>query len=83
MSSMFKLEAGRTYRIQAGRVDKRIFIFIDGELAVECVDPEPLPYGKVGLGLYASKIQFRNFKVLRPAVKPFLTTYAELHGKKG
>ena len=81
MSSLHKLEAGRIYHIQTGRVDNRIFIFIDGELALECADPEPLPYGKIGFGLYASKVQFRNLKVMRPCVRPFITSYAELHGK--
>ncbi len=83
MTSMHHFVAGKTYHIQTGRVGKRLFIFIDGELAVECVDPDPLPYGKIGFGVYASKAQFRNLKVYRPLVKDFRTTYQELHMAKG
>ncbi|MBQ5926462.1 MAG: InlB B-repeat-containing protein, partial [Clostridia bacterium] len=80
--SMHRFEVGKTYRIQTGRVGNRLFIFIDGELAVECTDPDPLPYGKFGFGVYASKAQFRNLKVYRPFAQEFKTSYQELKKNK-
>ena len=82
MTGMHRFEVGKTYRIQTGRVGNRLFIFIDGELAVECTDPDPLPYGKFGFGVYASKAQFRNLKVYRPFAQEFKTSYQELKKNK-
>ena len=49
------------------------------EKEVEMLDKKPLnKYGRVGLGVYASKIFFRDFKVYKPFVKKFETSYEEL-----
>jgi len=66
ITSAFKLETGRTYKIQAGSIDGHCFIIVDGNLIIEVFDPDPIDYnkcGKVGFGVYASHIQFRNLKV--------------------
>ena len=69
----------KEYHIQTGRVGKRLFLFVDGELIVELADNNPIEkYGRVGLGVYASKIQFRDFKVFKPYTVPFNTSYEDL-----
>ena len=72
-------DKNKEYHIQTGRVGKRLFLFVDGELLVELADNNPIEqYGRVGLGVYASKIQFRDFKVFKPYAVPFNTSYEDL-----
>ena len=71
--------ASKEHHIQTGRAGNNLFLFVDGELVVEMLDRKPLnKYGRVGLGVYASKIFFRDFKVYKPFVKKFETSYEEL-----
>ena len=66
MTQAFQLEAGKTYHVQAGSINGHCFIFANSKLIIEVDDPNPIDtskYGKVGLGVYASRIQFRNLKV--------------------
>lgn len=79
LTSLHNFTAGQTYLIQAGKVGNTIFMFIDGVLAVEIIDANPIvDFGRVGLGVYASKAQFRNFKVYKPYVRDFDVSYADL-----
>ncbi len=79
LTGMHHFEPNKEYHIQSGRVGTRLFLFIDGVLAVELTDNNPIErYGKVGLGVYASKVAFRDFKVYKPYYQDFLTTYEEL-----
>lgn len=79
LTGMHRFDPNKEYHIQTGRVGNRLFLFIDGELAVEVTDPNPLTeYGRVGLGVYASKIQFRDLKVYKPYTQPFKTSYEEM-----
>jgi hypothetical protein len=72
----------KEYHVQAGRIGKRLFLFVDGELIVELLDTNPLEKcGRVGLGVYASKIQFRDFKVFKPYTVPFDASYQEMRKK--
>ena len=81
MSGLHDLVPGKTYRIHAGRVGNWVFIFIDGKLAVEMQDTDPIAFGRVGFGVYACKAQFRNFKLYKPYSEEFKTTYKEIHQK--
>ena len=67
LTGMHRFVPGQEYHIQTGRIGTRLFLFIDGELAVELTDNQPIEeYGRVGLGVYASKIAFRDLKVFKP-----------------
>ncbi|MCL2420964.1 MAG: hypothetical protein FWD03_03825 [Defluviitaleaceae bacterium] len=66
LTHAFQLEAGRTYRIQTGSIDGHCFIFVDGKIVIEVFDPDPIDtskYGRLGFGVYASHVQFRDLKV--------------------
>ena len=83
-TSLHRFKAGQIYHIQAGRVGEFCFIFIDGVLAIELKDQNPIDnYGKVGFGVYASTAQFRDFKLYKPYSLPFATTYEEIEEQKG
>ena len=76
---LLNFEPGRTYRIQAGSVDGHVFAFIDGQLAIELTDPDPIDstvHGLVGFEAYASKIQIRNVAVRQIVWEPREQTYA-------
>ena len=61
----------------------RLFLFIDGELAVELTDNQPIEnHGRVGLGVYASEVAFRDFKVYKPYVQKFKISYQQVRKNK-
>jgi hypothetical protein len=63
---LFSFEPGRIYNIMGGSVDGHCFIFVDGILALEVTDPDPIDsqkFTKVGFEAYCSHIQIRNIKV--------------------
>lgn len=80
-SSLFKLEPGTTYRIQGGIVEDQLFIFIDGKLAIETKDANPIDssvHSRVGFDAYASHLQIRNLVIRQACWKPIQLSYAEL-----
>ena len=67
-TQLLKFEAGRYYHVQCGSICGHIFCVIDGALALEVMDPDPIDqsrYGKVGFEAYCSQIQIRKFSVKR------------------
>jgi hypothetical protein len=63
---LFGFEPGRIYNIMGGSLDGHCFIFVDGVLALEVTDPDPIDsqkFTKVGFEAYCSHIQIRNVKV--------------------
>lgn len=66
-------EPGKTYHVQTGSIEGHAFVIIDGALALEVTDPDPIDvqkHGLVGFEAYCSHIQFRNLKILRAAYEP-------------
>ncbi len=83
VTALHKFEPERTYHIQTGRIGDKLFLFIDGEHIIEVRDPDPITeFGKVGFGVYASKVQFRSLKVYRPLCDEWYTSYVEMRSKK-
>jgi hypothetical protein len=69
---------GRTYRIQAGSIDGNCFIFIDGKLAIELTDPDPLDntkYTSVAFTAWSSSIRIKNIMIRQIAWKPLVMKY--------
>ena len=59
-------EAGREYFIQAGSVDGHCFVFVDGILRLEVLDPQPInsrAHARVGFEAYQSMISVRQVEV--------------------
>lgn len=77
-TSLFKLQAGRIYRIQAGNITGYCFIAVDGCVALEVQDPSPLDtnrFNRVGLGVYCSHVQFRDVSIKQIKWNPVLQSY--------
>ncbi len=77
-TSSFAPQSGKEYHIQAGIIDDRCFLAVDGVVIVEMRDPDPICHpgkNRVGLGVYCSKAEFRDFKVLRPKYERLKLSY--------
>ena len=67
-TKLFHFTPGRIYHIQCGSIGGHIFCLIDGELAIETTDPDPIDqtkFGRIGFEAYCSHIQIRNLKIKR------------------
>ncbi|NEW84097.1 MAG: hypothetical protein GZ094_17250 [Mariniphaga sp.] len=75
---LFDFEPGKSYKIQAGSIDGQCFIFADGKLLLEAMDPDPIDnqkYTKVGFEAYCSKIKIRNIVIRQIAWEPVEMKY--------
>lgn len=79
-TSLFKFKPGKIYHIEAGSIDGHCFIFADGNLLLETMDPEPIDnqkYTKVGFEAYASAIRIRNIVIRQIFWEPYDIKYEE------
>ena len=63
---LLDFQPGKLYHIIAGSIDGHCFIFANGQLLLEAMDPDPIDhqkYTQVGLEAYCSHIKVRNFKI--------------------
>ena len=78
MTPLFALEAGRRYKIQCGMVNDTLFFFVDGQLIMELVDPDPLIKkgpGRIGFSAYQSHIRYSRLRVYKPKSEPIKRSY--------
>jgi hypothetical protein len=78
LTPLFRFEPGRIYHIQGGSIDGHCFVFVDGRLAIELTDPDPIDssrYAKIGFEAYCSHIQIRNVKIWRLAWEAVEASY--------
>ena len=71
--SGFIAESGKEYHIQTGIVGDTCFLVVDDKLILTFTDDNPIndpDCNHVGLGIYCSKIAFRQFRVYRAIVHP-------------
>lgn len=67
-TKLFDFKPGQVYHICVGNIGNDLFIAIDGVVALEVHDPNPIDimkYGKIGFEAYCTKIKFKNVKVKR------------------
>lgn len=77
---LFPFVPGKIYTIQAGSIDGHCFIFADGKLLLEAMDPDPIDnsrFTKVGFEAYASHIRIRNVKIRQIVWRPVEMRYDE------
>ena len=76
---LFPFTPGQTYHLQGGSIDGHCFLFVDGKLVLEVMDPDPIDsqrYAKIGFEAYASHIQLRHVQVRSLAWDPIERHYA-------
>ena len=70
---------GRAYHIQCGSLNGHVFVLIDGVLALEVTDPDPIDpetYGRVGFEAYCSRIAVTKFAIKRAVWQDTQKSYA-------
>ena len=70
---LLDFQPGKLYHIMAGSIDGHCFIFANGQLLLEAMDPNHIDnqnYTKVGLEAYSSNIKVRNVKIRQIKWKP-------------
>jgi len=81
MTSLLALSPGQEVLVQTGLVHSRCFVFVDGALVVDLRDPAPIAdpaCGRIGLGVFFSRVRFRDLRVLAPHVVREEASYAAL-----
>lgn len=67
-TKLLDFEPGRVYHVTAGNVGNDIFFFIDGKLALEITDPDPIDIdhlGLIGFEAYCTRVKYKNLKIKR------------------
>ena len=67
-TKLLNFEPGRVYHMAVGNIGSDIFVAIDGVLALEIRDPQPIDYmkyGRIGFEAYCTKVKYRNLTVRR------------------
>ncbi len=65
-TSLFHFDPDKEYRMQFGNIDGKIFVIVDGRLALEITDPDPIDvskYGKIGFEAFSSWWKFKDVRV--------------------
>lgn len=73
-------QPGRLYRIQVGSIDGHCFIFVDGELRLEMMDPDPIDsqqHVHVGFEAYQSQVRIADLTVRQIAWTPRPQAYLQ------
>ena len=67
-TKLFPFEPGRVYHITAGNLGNVIFLAVDGVVALEIRDPQPIDimkYGRIGFEAFCTRVKYRNLTVRR------------------
>ena len=67
-TKLFNFEPGREYHVAVGNIGGNLFITIDGALALEVNDPNPLDvnkHGRIGFEAYCTRVKYKNLKIKR------------------
>lgn len=65
-TKLFDFVPGRVYHMTAGNIGNDIFVAIDGVLALEIRDPQPIDYmkyGRIGFEAYCTRVKYKNLCV--------------------
>lgn len=67
-TKLFSFEPGRTYHMQCGSLGGHVFVIVDGQLAIEATDPDPIDqnsFGRIGFEAYCTRAAYRDLKIRR------------------
>lgn len=75
---LFSFTPGQEYFIQMGSIHGHVFLLIDGALALEVTDPDPIDtskYGRFGFEAYCAKLRIRDICLRRAVWRPVEERY--------
>lgn len=67
-TKLMNFEPEHVYHMQCGSIGGHIFVIVDGEIALEIIDPDPIDQeknGRVGFEAFSTRVAYRDLKVLR------------------
>lgn len=79
-TQLFEFDAEKEYRLSFGNIDGKIFVLVDGKLALEITDPDPIDvtkYGKIGFEAYSSWWKFKDVSVKKLNYKKLTEQYVK------
>lgn len=77
-TKMFQFEPGKTYHMQCGSIGGHVFVIVDGQLAIEATDPDPIDqskFGRIGFEAYCTQVAYTDFKIRRASYIEENTAY--------
>lgn len=69
-TKLLDFDPRHTYHMQCGSIGGHVFVIVDGKLAIEATDPEPIDqqrFGRVGFEAYCTRVAYTDFKIRRAA----------------
>lgn len=67
-TKLFPFVPGQIYHMTVGNIGNDLFVAIDGVLALEIHDPDPIDFyrfGRVGFEAYCTRVKYRNLQIKR------------------
>ena len=67
-TKLLDFDPRHVYHMQCGSIGGHVFVIVDGRLAIEATDPDPIDqskYGRIGLEAYCTRIAVTDFKIRR------------------
>ncbi len=77
-TKMFKFDPDHEYHMQCGSIGGHVFVIVDGQLAIEATDPDPIDqsiFGKVGFEAYCTRVAYRDLKIKRASYEEIKCEY--------
>lgn len=75
LSASYQYQPGEEVEIVTGSIGGHCFLFVDGELVTELIDPHYITGGHVGFSPYCTKLALKDIKVYQAAWKPLEQSY--------
>ena len=67
-TKLLDFDPRHVYHMQCGSIGGHVFVIVDGRLAIEATDPDPIDqskYGRIGFEAYCTRIAVTDFKIRR------------------
>ena len=65
-SKLLDFAPGKTYHVVVGNIENELFLFVDGVLAMQVSDPDPIDvfkHGRVGFEAFCTKVKYKNLVI--------------------
>ena len=77
-TKLLDFQPGKVYHMTVGNIGNDIFIAVDGVLALEIRDPQPIDtmkYGRIGFEAYCTRVRYKNLCVRRAVAENCFKPY--------
>ena len=67
-TKLLNFDPNHLYHMQCGSIGGHVFVIVDGHLAIEATDPDPIDqsrFGCVGFEAYCTRVAYTQFKIRR------------------